>query len=126
VEVNFAFFCDAATIDASGKVNVLGIFNRITALAFPCVIPKITFVFELLAHRAEVGKHTLKIVFMDEDGKSFLPSAEGAVEIKSAPANIHQIFEFKKVKFEKPGIHEADIVINGNHTKAVKLNLVKK
>ena len=35
MEVDLALLADAATIDGSGKLNILGIFDRLTTSAFP-------------------------------------------------------------------------------------------
>lgn len=35
IEIDWAFICDYALIDASGKVSVLGIFDRVFAASFP-------------------------------------------------------------------------------------------
>jgi hypothetical protein len=42
MEVDLALLADAATIDGSGKLNILGIFDRLTTSAFPTRHPRLS------------------------------------------------------------------------------------
>lgn len=81
MEVKYAFFCDAATVDSAGKLNVLGIFTNINMVKFPGRYHQMYFVAALEGHRSEIGKHKFKINFVDEDGKEIIKPLEGKLEI---------------------------------------------
>jgi hypothetical protein len=57
MEVDLALLADAATIDASGKLNILGIFDRLTTSSFPTRHPRLSLVLRFSAGVQEVGKH---------------------------------------------------------------------
>ena len=54
MEIDLAFLADAATIDASGKLSVLGIFDRIGVSQFPAQHGRITLVLRFTAGTSEM------------------------------------------------------------------------
>ena len=81
MEVPFAFLADAANYSQSGTINVLGIFNQVSATNFPTVHPSMALVMRLEASPAEYGQtKQLEIRLMDEDGKA-LGSLSADLEI---------------------------------------------
>ena len=59
--------CDAATIDAGGKLNILGSFDRIYDVNFTCHHPICALAIKLRFDIGEDGHHTLDITFSDPD-----------------------------------------------------------
>jgi hypothetical protein len=124
MEVKFAFFCDAATIDGIGKLNVLGIFSAINSKEFPLVFPKMTFVAAIDSHRSEVGTHKFKISFIDQDGKDLIPPLENSMEVQGAATN-NFLIDLNAIAFPAPGTYSVDISMDNHHLKSVLLNVVQ-
>ena len=49
MDVDLALLADAATIDGAGKLNILGIFDRVHTPNFPARHPKMALVLRFLS-----------------------------------------------------------------------------
>ena len=49
MDIDLALLADAATIDGSGKLNILGVFDRISASAFPAQHGRMAMVLRFAA-----------------------------------------------------------------------------
>ncbi len=125
MEVNFGIFCDAATVDAAGKTNILGIFDTITVQQYPAVHPKMALVLSISVDSVETGQHSLKISFVDAQGEDILPPLEGTVEIQHGQSSLPMVLDMNQVEFRHEGTCAASIIIDGVQLKTVPLNVRK-
>ena len=63
---------DAATVDDSGKLNILGAFDAVNAKALPIVIPQLSISLRLRYEKNEIGTHTIKIKIRSPKNKELL------------------------------------------------------
>ena len=56
MKIPMALLADEANVSQEGKLNVLGVFDRIAAAGFPTVHPKMVFVFRVQAEYADAGR----------------------------------------------------------------------
>ena len=71
MQVKLVVLADYANITAEGKLNILGIFDRIQVATLPAVHPFMQFILRLEAHPAERDrKHKLEIRLHDPDGQT--------------------------------------------------------
>jgi Family of unknown function (DUF6941) len=69
MQVTLALLADYANITGDGKLNILGIFDRIRVSALPAVHPLMQFILRLEAHGTEWGRrHTVRIRLRNPDG----------------------------------------------------------
>jgi hypothetical protein len=68
MEIDLALLADAATIDASGKMSILGIFDRIGVTQFPAQHGRVTLVLRFTAGTSEIGSHEVHIRMSDPAG----------------------------------------------------------
>jgi len=69
MKIRLALLADYANVTTDGKLNILGIFDRIHVARLPAVHPQMQFVTRLEAHPAEVNrKHAIEIKLHDPDG----------------------------------------------------------
>ena len=80
MEIDLALLADAATIDGSGKLNILGIFDRLGTHAFPTRHPRLVLVLRFSAGVHEVGRHDIGIALKAPDGGEVLAVAPHPVE----------------------------------------------
>ena len=67
--MKLAVLADYANVTAEGKLNILGIFDRISVLKIPVVHPQMHLILRLEMHPAERGRvHNLEIRLHDPDG----------------------------------------------------------
>ncbi len=69
MQIKLAVLADYANVTAEGKLNILGIFDRITVTEIPAVHPQMHLILRLEAHPAERGRpHQVEIRLHDPDG----------------------------------------------------------
>jgi hypothetical protein len=123
MEVTLALLADYANVSQEGKLNVMGVFNRIWAKKFPAVHPEMRLVFRLEVGPAERGAEKLiEVKLLDADG-NVVQHLKGhfAVPAESARPTIEtaQILTFATVRFEKPGDYAFHILVGGDEKKTV-------
>ena len=87
MEVDLALLADAATIDGSGKLNILGIFDRLGTGAFPTRHPRMALVLRFSAGVHEVGKHEIEIVLRAPDGGEVV-RIDGEMNLAAGPGQV--------------------------------------
>ena len=131
MEVKTAVLADAANVSKDGKLNIMGIFDRITADEFPTSWPSMSFVVRLQAHSTETGKHKMIVVVADEDGRKIAEMAAEFTIPKSKvgdgmPWKGQLIFPIVGAQFPEPGMYSFDILIDGRYEDSMGLLLVKR
>jgi hypothetical protein len=124
MEIGFAFFADAATLDSSGKLSVLGVFDHINAKEFPATLHRMYFVCKIKGHRSEIGKYKLRVNLVDEDGKGIIDAITGEIEStgQSEPLSSTLILELTNIVFPYPGAYAADITVDNHHIGTSTIN----
>jgi hypothetical protein len=87
MQVKLALLADYANVTAEGKLNILGIFDRITVQELPVVHPQMHLILRLESHAAERSRvHNVEIRLYDPDGQTvfevkgeMVPHGEGGV-----------------------------------------------
>ncbi len=119
MEVNYAFFCDAATSDSSGKLNVLGIFENITFSQFPATHARMSYVFSFKSDRFDMGfKHTAKIQLVKPNSNTAVLAQEFTV---SGTGTINLIVNLENIIFDTAGLYDMNLYINGELLKRTSL-----
>jgi hypothetical protein len=94
MEVTLFVAADYANKSADGKLNILGIFNRIMATSFPARHRQMFLVIRLVAELGEIrNKHDIRFLFMDEDGKELI-NGGGVLNIEHPKDGKQAIAEF--------------------------------
>ena len=71
MQVKLAVVADHANVSAEGKLNILGIFDRIVVSSLPAVHPQMHLVLRLEAHPAERDRsHQVEVRLHDPDGQA--------------------------------------------------------
>ena len=109
--------CDAAT-DQQGKLNILGAFDNIYAKQVPAKHPACAIAARIRFERIEQGEHSIRIDFIDFDGKSIGPKLDGKISVKvtdnvdSSVVNI--ILNIQGLELKNYGQYRIDLAIDGN------------
>ncbi|HLA18827.1 MAG TPA: hypothetical protein VJ253_05835 [Dehalococcoidia bacterium] len=124
MEVPLALLADYANVSREGKLNVMGVFNRIWANEFPATHPEMQLVFRLEAGPAERGQEkTIEVKLLDADGKEvqhLTGHLAVAQESQELTIQIDQILKLTNVVFEKAGAYRFDILVNGETKRTVE------
>ncbi len=71
MQVKLAVVADHANVSAEGKLNIMGIFDRIVVSNLPAVHPQMHLVVRLEAHPAERDRaHPVEVRLHDPDGQA--------------------------------------------------------
>ena len=129
MDVAFALLADAANISREGKLNILGVFERIQGTKFPLTWPRMVLVTRFIASAAEFGSEkALDIVTLDADGKQ-LGRVSGKMKIqKGAPGRmlkINHIFPMT-LTFPTPGQYSIEVLVGGESKVTVPLEVVQQ
>jgi hypothetical protein len=118
MDIEVFALCDAATSDQSGKLNVLGTFDTIYAQQTPAGHPAAAVALRLRLSRSEFGKHQIRLLLIDDDGKTVGPDING--EFETAPANeaetacVNFVFNLQALPLPSYGRMHFDLAVDRN------------
>lgn len=129
VQITLALLADGANISREGKLNILGIFDRISTQNLPTMHPQMQLIMTIEADRGDADReHQLGIELTDADD-SKLFSMSGNIKFASPPSGeqirINHIIQLNNLRFEHFGIYEFKILINNEICKSVPLNVIE-
>jgi len=119
MNIQVAVLCDAAT-ETNGKLSLLGAFDTICTQQ----LPQCSIALRMKFDSVEDGKHSLKLNFVDEDGK-LLITIDRQVDVVM-PEDSHFItsnfiVSIQQLKFEKPGHYSIDLTLDGRLETSIPL-----
>ncbi len=117
--LNFAHICDMAFLSKDGKLNIIGIFERLNIVKFPVRQPKITFVMNL---NLQEGEYPFKIRLVHVASNKEVAKMEGKINCKKK-GKTGLINEFIDTVFPEPGEYAVEIWINDEPTGKVGFSL---
>lgn len=126
MHTDLALLADAANIDGSGKLSILGIFDHIAASDFPTRHDRMTLVFRLVASLDEVGTHKIEIAVKGPEGEE-LSRLDGQLRVGpgrgDGPIRIPQVVHLDGFVFPEPGRYSIDITVDDETVDSVSLTL---
>ena len=126
MRVEIFTLCDAATVDAAGKLNILGSFDRLNAATTPVVHPQCALAIKVRFQRIEEGQKRLRVTFIDQDGAAVMPSVEATADVKF-PGNDSSVTISLAVNIQQlklPRIDEEysiDLAVDDRHEASIPL-----
>ncbi len=129
MEIDLALLADAATVDAAGKLNILGIFDQVHAHHLPAKHGRISLILRFSASVRDAGSHRLQITLTGPDAREILnidgemqlgPGAHGA----SGQIRVPHVINLDGLVFERAGVYTFDIRVDGEHHVAIPLTVV--
>jgi hypothetical protein len=109
MKIPMAFLADEANISQEGKLNVMGIFDRIAAVEFPVVHPRMVFAFRVHAEHGDAGRPRPVRVVLLNDADEVLFEASGEINAPMVPpgefSTANQVFTLVGVHFPRAGLY---------------------
>lgn len=126
MQVKLALLADYANVTAEGKLNILGMFDRITVNELPAVHPQMHFIMRLEAHAAERERsHNIEIRLYDPDGQTvfevkgdFVPHGRPGQTIAT-----NQILTLNNLQLTKTGGYTFVVFVNNDLKTEVPLGV---
>lgn len=128
MEVDLALLADAATIDAAGKLNILGVFDRISTSSFPAQHGHMVLVLRFSAGVGEIGKHEVHISLRDPRGEQVV-QLKGDMQLGAGRAGMAEglkvphVLHMDGMVFPFPGPYAFDVIVDGEHHVTVPLHV---
>jgi hypothetical protein len=126
MDVSLLLLADYANVEQGGKINVMGIFDRINAPQFPVRHPLMVLVARLTAELGETGRErqvTIKLV--DEDGGDVALVLDQTISVQRGnegqPPEFRFILELRDVVFPQPGTYSFVVLIDQEPRKDLPL-----
>lgn len=126
MQVKLALLADYANVTAEGKLNILGIFDRINVSQIPAVHPQMHLILRLEAHPAERDRaHAVEIRLHDPDGMTVFEVRGEIVPQGSATRAIatNQILTLNNLQLEKSGGYTFIVFVNNDLKTEVPLGV---
>ena len=118
MKVEVFTLCKAATIDSSGSLSILSTFDTITATQIPIVYPTCSLAVRLRFDKIEEGNKTLKLSFIDADGKKVLHTIEKSFTISipsnSSTGSISFPLLLQQIKLKTFGDYSINLAMDGD------------
>jgi hypothetical protein len=126
MQVKLALLADYANVTAEGKLNILGIFDRINVHELPVVHPQMHLILRLEAHPAERGRaHNVEIRLHDPDGQTIfevtgdmVPQGTGGQTVST-----NQILTLNNLHLAKTGGYNFVVLVNNDLKSEVLLEV---
>ena len=124
-----ALLCDDANVSQEGKLNILGVFDRIAAGTFPTVHPKMVFAFRVQAEYGDAGRSfAVRVRLIDEDGGVLFEASGEIVGPPVEPGEFltaNQLFTLVGVGFPRPGNYKFEVNVGDLLTHETPLVLLQ-
>ena len=117
MQVKLAVLADYANVTAEGKLNILGIFDRINLVQVPAVHPQMHLVLRLEAHPAELDRaQRIEIRLHDPQGTTIFDVNGEIVPRGEAgqPVSTNQILTLNNLQLEKIGSYNFVVFVNND------------
>ena len=128
MEVDLALIADAATIDSSGKLSILGIFDRIGTASFPARHPHMVLILRFTVALNEAGMHEIGITLCDPVGNQVV-GIDGEMQLGPGPVGdgggirVPHVLHLDGLVFPVPGQYAFDVRVDGQHLVSVPLTV---
>ena len=112
-----SLFCDRASIDGGGRLDLGGVFTELQAPGFPARRERITLVVIVHWERERSGRVPFRIDLLDPEARSVF-TAEGHTDViprpaDAAPAKTQLVLPLEKVVFPAAGAYRLRIELGG-------------
>ena len=128
MQLEACLICDAAS-DYQGKLCVLGAFDTLAAPAAPVNQPHCAVVVRMRFQRSEEGKHRVRLMLIDEDGKPVGPRIDGESEIRVLPGResvvANLILNMNHLVLPAFGTYHFDLVVDGDLKARLPLHVLQ-
>jgi len=131
VKLNFIHLCDAASIDSSGKLSILGIFSKIFLARVPGKFPKFTIVCSLSFKnlKDKKGKIRLKIFNSKKEEVKINPPIEFEFNVANESikevTDLNLILDVMNIEFLAFGNHKVVVYLYDNMIDETLFNVEK-
>lgn len=127
MEVTFAVLADYANVSREGKLNIMGIFDRVFARQLPSRFPPMQLVVRLEAQPADLDReHAIRIQLADPDGAALF-DINGAFTPRGGDphqaVSVNHVVGLADLPLQRTGVHTFAIWVDGEQKREVPLRV---
>ena len=123
MDLRYALLADFANVTGDGKLNIVGVCDRIYSVSFPALHRQLFLVTSIETGPEDDGQsRNIKIQMINADGH-VLTQLDGQVTFAAGKQIFHQIHMFNDLRFEQPGPYQFNIFFDGKPVKTLDLEL---
>jgi hypothetical protein len=127
MNIQTAVLCDAATQDASSKLNVLGAFDTLCAPQLPVVHPQCAVALRITFMSGDEGEHKMALNLINADGRSIMPPIEIPVTVTLSDdahfITLNFVVNIQQLKFPEAGLYSVDVRMDGESRASIPLQV---
>src|SRR5438552_6666610 len=116
---------EAATTDAGGKLSILGSFGRLNATQVAVTHPECALAIKLRFERVEEGMKSIRIQFVDADGKPVMPTLNTTTQVQSGPTDSTStatlVLVIHELNLPRFGEDAMDLAVHEHHAESIPL-----
>ena len=123
MELRYALIADFANATQEGKLNVMGIFDRLFAVSFPAVHRQLFLITSIQTDPEDEGEsREIELQMINADGV-VLTELKGQVYFSVGKQVFNQVHIFQDLRFENPGSYQFNVFFDGRMVKTLDLEL---
>ena len=120
---------DYANIERQGKINVMGVFDRVSAADFPARHAEMVLVMKLSAGPAEYGRtRKLMVKLLDEDATQELVDWSRDIDVppgSGGPVEINQFLKLRDLVFPAEGVYTFYVLVDDDEKGTLPITLAR-
>ena len=122
--LRYALVADFANVTNEGKVNIVGVTDRIYAQQYPAIHRVMFLVMSLESeHEDDEQTRSIDVQLIDPDAQ-LVSRIQGQIEFGSGPQILNQIHVFQDLLFQAPGNFQFNVFFDEVLVKSLPLELV--
>lgn len=123
MQLRYGLMADYSNVTQDGKLNILGIFDRLFAVQFPALHRELYLVTSLETENEDDNStHEMHVQLIDPDGKP-ITELRGQLHVGVGKQVLNQIHVFQDLQFSSAGNYQFNIFLNGKVIKSIDLEL---
>jgi hypothetical protein len=124
MKLRYAMIAEYANVTGDGKLNLMGVTDRLFAYQFPAVHRDLIVVNSIETENDDENtQQQLQVQLIDPDGRT-VAELKGQLDIGSGKQVFHQIHVFQDVQFKTPGAYQVNLFFNEKEVQNIPLELV--
>jgi len=128
MELKIAALADSANLSEDGKLNMLGVFDRVVCRNFPTVLPDMVVVVRLVLEYTDgMKRHQLTVRLLDEDG-NLIAQFEDEFDIaKLEPgdsSSLSQLMILRQIQVQASQNLRFEILLDGQRSTVLDLLII--
>lgn len=125
MKLRFSLIADFANVTSDGKLNALGITDRLFASHFPAIHRELYVLNSLETEPEDDPEVMVQVYVINPDGRT-IAEIEGRITLEPGRKQvINQVHCFRDLHFVSPGAHQVNLMLNGEVVCELQLELVQ-